>query len=601
MASSWDTTPAAPSRGQTAGSSWDRTQSTPIKPVPFEDPGFMQSVLIGAGRTFDQIGKGARQVYYGITGNAEAQRKLAEEAAYEDSLYKPLQEHRPFATGTGEALPGMILAGAGGTTLGANVLRQSLASAAPAALSYGSLGDRLQNAGWQATAGAALPLIGAAGKTAYAAAEPFMKLGQEKIIGRLLNSVAGDDAAVVTARLRAAAPVVKGSLPTAAQVAENGGIAALERSASAVNPQAYAARQVDQSLARKAALQKIAGTPQQMADALLARDTAVAPMYGSAKNANYVIDTTLDNLLQRPMVNDAMVQAKSLAENQGRTFAFKVDPSNPYSGLGITGNPNTYVNGHGLQDLKMAMDGMLSDPTGGFAGAQGATLRNLRGQVIDWMEGANPAFKEARTTYSDMSRPINQMQIGQSLYEKLSPALSDFGALGKDTPGRYAQALREAEQTAKQATGFPGATLADVMTPDQMGILNGVGTDLARVANAQNLGRGVGSDTVQKLGMQNIATQSGMPTVMGLVTKIGSHPLGWVYDDVNREMARKLADTLLSPSMAADMMDNAVPTLMQNSPQARALLANTLMRTSALTGPAGAAAQQVLTPALTAE
>ena len=529
MASSWDQTQVAPGAqaAPAAGSAWDTTPAVAPAQVPFDDPGILKSILIGAGRTFDQIGKGTKQAYYGVTGNTQAQQQLAKEVASDDAAYAPLQQARPFSTGTGEALPAIIGGGTGGATLGATMLRQAVASAAPSLLSYGSASDRLKGAGWNAAGAAAVPLLGVAGKTAYAAAEPFWQGGQDAIIGRTLNRVAGSDAATAAANMASATPAIPGSLPTAAQVANNGGIAALERSAAAVNPAAYTTRAMEQAAARKAALSSIAGTPQQMADALTARDAAAAPFYGPAKNANYVIDPTLDNLLQRPMVNDAMGQAQALAENQGRSFAFKVNPSNPYSGLGINGNPNTYVSGHGLQDLKMAMDGMLSDPTNGFAGANGATLRNLRGQVVDWMEGANPAFRDARTTYANMSLPINQMQIGQALSEKLAPALSDFGALGSETGARYAAALRDAEQTARTATGFPAATLDSVMTPQQMSLINGVGTDLARKATAQNLGRGAGSDTVQKLAMQNIAAQSGMPSTMGALTSGLSKPLGW--------------------------------------------------------------------------
>ncbi len=77
------------------------------------------------------------------------------------------------------------------------------------------------------------------------------------------------------------------------------------------------------------------------------------------------------------------------------------------------------MSGQSLQDLKMAIDAMLKDPTSGIAGKEAAVVQGLRSQLLTWMEGANPAFKAARTQYADMSKPINQMEIGQALRDKL--------------------------------------------------------------------------------------------------------------------------------------------------------------------------------------
>ena len=598
-APAWDdiaATPGVQTQAASGAPAWDAIPASLAPQAAPEDPGFLHSVAIGAGRTLDRAGKGLQQLYYGVTGNNEEQAKLEARAAQDDSAYAALQHQRPWATGIGESLPSAVMPLGGGATLGANIVRQAIGGAVPGLLSYGSAPERLQSAGWGAVGGAVVPSAVAIGKTLKAAVQPLYSSGQDAILGRLLNRVAGDGAPQAQSAMSAAAPVVPGSFPTAGQVSGNGGIAALERSSSAANPTPYAQRQLEQAAARKEALQSIAGTPQQMADALLARDKAVEPLYYPAKNANYVVDDALSNLTNRPTVKKALTQAQTLAEDKGRPFAFNVTPSNPYSGLGIQGNPNTYVNGHGLQDLKMAMDGMLTDPTGGFAGAQGNTLRDLRGNLIGWMENANPAFKTARQTYSDLSKPINQMQIGKELSEKLSPALSDFGANGSETASKYANALREAEQTARSATGFPAATLENTLTPGQMDILNGVGTDLARKVNSQNLGRGTGSNTAQNIAMQNIAAQSGMPSAMGLVTKIGGKPLDWIYHQYESDMQRKLAEALLNPQQGAQLMQNVQPTFMQNHQALKNGLAQALMRSSFGAGPTANAVQQYLSP-----
>lgn len=554
--------------------------------APFEDPGFGQTLLIGAGRTFDRIGKGAQQMYYGATGDKKALADLKARAESDDAAYAPLRKARPFATGIGESLPSLALPGGGAATLWGNVARMGAAGAIPGMLEYGSIDDRLTRGATGFAAGASIPVLGAAFKTGKAFAEPLYKSGREQVIGRVLNQVGGGDAAAIASRLRSAAPLVPGSMPTAAQVAESGGIAALERAAAQANPQAYTTRAMEQASARLNALRGIAKDDAAMAAAKAARSEASGPLFSQATKAAYTVDDKLENLLKRPAVQQAMSRAKTLAENEGRTFSFNVSPSNPFSGLGIKGNDSTKISGQALQDLKMAMDEMLSDPSSGFAGKSGDAVRSLRGQLLSWMEGANPVFKQARTTHAQMSKPINQMEVGNYLLDKVQPALSDFGALGQESGAQYARALRNADQTVRAATQFKGnKTLTDVMTPEQMGTLNAIGEDLARKANAQNLGRGVGSDTFQKLSMNNIAQQSGMPRLAGGLLEFPgiSRATRWIYQGADEKAQGLLSDALLDPKQAADLMQRVSEQgLLKNSPKTRKVVEQSLLRSGLL-------------------
>jgi len=554
--------------------------------VPFEDPGLGKTLLIGAGRTFDRIGKGAQQMYYSATGDDKALADLKAQAESDDAAYAPLKKARPFATGVGESLPSMAIPGGGAATLWGNVARMGAAGAIPGMLEYGSVEDRLKRGATGAVAGASVPVLGAAFKTGKAFAEPLYKSGREQVIGRVLNQVGGDDAAAIASRLRGARELVPGSIPTAGQVAESGGIAALERAASQANPQAYTERAMQQASARLNALRGIAGDDAAIAAAKAARSEASGPLFQQATKAAYTVDDKLANLLKRPAVQQAMGRAKTLAENEGRTFTFNVNPSNPFSGLGIKDNKSTQISGQALQDLKMAMDEMLSDPASGFAGKSGDAVRSLRGQLLGWMEGANPVFKRARTTHSAMSKPINQMQVGQFLLDKVQPALSDFGALGQESGAQYARALRNADQTVRAATQFKGnKTLTDVMTPDQMGTLNAIGQDLARKANAQNLGRGVGSDTFQKLSMNNIAQQSGMPRLAGGLLEFPgiSRATRWIYQGADEKAQGLLSDALLNPAQAADLMRKVSEQgLLKGSPKTRKVVEQALLRSGLL-------------------
>lgn len=561
--------------------------------APAEDPGIMMSTLIGAGRTIDRVSKGAQQAYYGaksqfesptlsslVTGKTPSQIKLDElkkEAESDDAIYKPLAALRPWSTGIGEALPSMIIPAGGSATLLGNAGRMALAGGLPGALEYGSLGERATRAGIGAAAGAAAPVAGAAVKSAWSLAEPLWQGGRNAIAGRTLNRVAGDAAPQVAGRMSSAASIVPGSIPTAAEVAENGGIAALQRSASASNPSAYTQRAMEQSSARLNALRGIAGTDADMASAVAARGAATDPLYALADAGIAPVDSFFKSLQARPQFQAAVNRAQELAKNGGLADIFFRDSA---------GKPIGLI-GQGAHFIKKALDEASEFGSTQYTSKQAAIAANSTNDLFQkWLTQSVPAYGTARDAFARASRPINQMQIGQELLGKLEGPLADFGGLGNETGARYALALRNADQTAASATGFPGAKLDSVMSPTQMKSLAGIGEDLARKANAQNLGRGVGSDTFQKLSMQNIAQQSGMPALTsGLLSLPGvSRATNWVYRDTDQKLQGLLADALLNPAAAAKLMTDADKRMLQNSPLARRLLEQSAVRGTGLLG-----------------
>lgn len=587
--SAWDSTPVDLTKAQASTSAWDATPNHAPEVIPPEDPGVGQSLLIGAGRTFDRIGKGFQQLYYGARGDKKNLATLAQDAASDDKAYAGLQSVRPWSTGIGEALPSMVAPGTGGATLGTQMLRMGAAGAIPKWLEYGSLEDRAKAAALNGAAGAAMPALGVAAKTTYAAAEPFLKGGQEAILGRTLNRVAANEGGNVgdaITRLKNAAPVVPGSMPTAAQVTENGGIAALERSARAVNPAAYTARTLEQQFARKQALQGIANTPENLQIAEALRANASTPWYDFAKRGSVDVTPQVANIIDRIPAN-AQSAAENIARIKGEpigTLGLTSQQAKPpiFIGQGEVPPVPPTISGNALHYLKLGLDdtiGSAADATSGIGKNQLGALTGLSDSFNGMINSQLPGYQTARTVFSNLSQPINQMQVGQALYNKMVPALADHGALGTETAARYAAALRDAEQVARKATGQTGATLESVLTPEQMNTVNGVAKDLARTANAANLGKDGGSDTVQKLAMQNIAQQSGMPTVMGGLTKLFGSPLDWAYRNVSDEMAQKMARALLNPQEAGMLMTGTQPLL---NPAVSQNLGRALMRVGAV-------------------
>jgi len=481
--------------------------------------------------------------------------------------------------------------------------------------------ETLQNIGLGAGAGAAVPTLVRGAQVAKAALDPFSQAGQNRIIGRAMNAAAGNEAPQALQNLRNAAELVPGSAPTAGQAAANPGIAALERTATATDPVAMnemARRVALQNEARQAALQ---GVAPDRAAAVSARDAATNALYGQADSATIAITPELQALMQRPSMRDAQARAYQAALERGMApaggstaaagsgsprFAAQTpspmnpagialgrempSPMNPSGIVGVAPEPvqaaipavgaaprqtlvrggqaPTPMNPSGIAPtisgrdahlIKMSLDDMVNaSPMTGIGGNELRAIQGTRGEFLDQIGQQVPAYTQARQTYAQLSRPVNQADIAEEIAKRATNFRGDI------TPAAYARALRD--ETAQKVTGQANATMAGAMEPGQMATLNAIKDDLLRADFAQTAGKGVGSDTVQKLAYSNLLNQSGLPSMVtafprsigvgGVLQRLGD--VG--YKSANEEMKAKLAQALLNPQSAADLMEAGVVT-----------------------------------------
>lgn len=464
---------------------------------------------------------------------------------------------------------------------GANTLKGAtlIGGATGALTNKGSLEDRAKSAGMGAAGG----LIGASLPYAANVAEKvFAPFGstksKEKVIGGLLNTVTGDRAERVADRLINAKQLVPGSEPTAAEVGLSGGLASLQRAMSAANPEAYTHRGLQQSAARVGAIRNIAKDEQELQKAIGYRDSTVKPIYNEADAAHVPGDDELVNLMGR-LPKGTMQRAQDIArmENKPIQFGKNVPATQRESGLlDAKGNPILVdvpaeyqgISGRGIDLIKKAIDDRLDPQTTSIGKSTRNASKGVKDDLLAWADAKIPKYAEARQTYQALSRPIDQMKVGQELLNRLEPALARHGALGSESKAMYARALNDVRgNLVKQSTGGISKKLEDVMTPEQMQALNAVAQDLARKANAENLGRGVGSNTFQNFALNGIAQAAGVPSaVNGLLqlfapTRYAANTLNAVgkkmYEGSEREMKNMLADALLNPKETARLMAQA--------------------------------------------
>lgn len=524
----------------------------------------------GMGKSFADIGRSVKRV-----GNMIGIGDYDQAAAKADAeLDKPLMN-----TGAGQA--GKVVGDIALTAVPAFRAQQAVSSGLQAGARF------LPRAAAAATRGAA-PYVGAAGSGAVAGAalspedmsggaatgllagvggevggrvlsagyggakailEPLYERGRERILKRTLERFAADPAAV-----RAAAQnpqvLVPGVMPTLAEATMDPGIAQLQRGAAASSPDvasALAGSRGRQIAGYRTVLDDMAGNDGRREFFTAARDDAADSLYAQARAGTLqmtpALQAQVQQLMQKPSIQAAMAEARKLAREKGITL----------------NNPSGSVNG------LMFVDDALGDQIGAASRAGNnqlaSALKNTQEELRAFLDQAAPAYGAARRTYAAESRPINQMAIAQELRDRVVPALAENNpALARVNANSYATALRDADATAKRATGLRSAKMEDVMDPAQMQALRGIENDMSRYAAAQDLARVPGSPTAQYLGAQNVLRQFmgplGLPqsAADSMVGRVAAGAMGLPFKLTQSQTEQLLARALTEPQTAARIM-----------------------------------------------
>jgi len=615
-------------------------EKAPVDWSADEMPGWKQ-VAAGAGKTVMDTGMGINQIL-GITSQEEVDASLQNDQALMQTgggVTGNVAGHVGMALGPGAMLKGMSMipkAAPYASTL--NNLGNAIM--APKTVTGGAAvggaymgtqpvqtgGSRMENMAYGAGFGGAVPLLINSLRGGKAFLEPRSEAGRSNIAGRVLRQQAGENADDVSVRMSNASEIVPGSQPTAGEVADNAGIARLQRAVAAKDPLAnFNERAIDQRIARANAVKEIAGTPEDMAAAEAARKKATAPLYNQVNKSDAVVDPTrtanlIDRIIKNNQGRSKLVKAltevrESMATHfpaeqrakeawdglnavvgkrmsaadleavkkartiMNRVKMGKIDADEALAQLkGIKGESKTaseaidyattrmkdadYVlmeNPRQLQSASKNIGDLINAKGPGGEKVNEAIVKELttiKKSLDHQINKAEPAYGAAQKEFADASKPINQMKVAQELEKKLIPALTE----NRQTADSYATVLRDKDRLAAKATGFKRAKLDDVMTPEQMQVLNNVKDDAARSANVDILGKGGGSDTVEKLSMGNLLDQAAMPRwAQNMPFMKGLKDFGGLglYGDSDAQIRSVLARALLNPQEGARLMNSA--------------------------------------------
>lgn len=487
------------------------------------------------------------------------------------------------------ATGGLALKGVMPAVTYAGKIAQGAGIGAVAGATTPSVKPGLAETGEQAAMGAAFgggipavaPAVAAAGRGAYRMfVEPLTESGRTAIKGRVYAEAAGDRApAIINALRDPTNTIVPGSMPTAGQAAVPAGSAewaALQKSASQVAPSDYLARTDAQKAAQLAQVRTVGGTPADLTRAEGTRSANALNNYGVATTAGIDQDMAqamapqIENLMQRPIMQAARQDAAQWAAN--RSLA----------------TPD-FGSVEGLDYLKKALDRQIASTakrTDAVGQADLATLMQNKSDLLATVKEIAPAYDTARVAFAKDSVPVNQMQVGQYLENKLTPALGEdaklraagFAGAVKDAPGTLRRSLDNAPRYQE---------LTQVLTPKQVSAVNSVVDDLARNARFEDmatLGSRAGPNAVDAV--SSSVTQAGgggkIPNPLSRVVTVANAIISRVEGKMDKKLAMELAQEMLNPSTTANAL--AAAGLRQKSAEQTAKTVNKLRPIMTSTG-----------------
>ena len=511
-------------------------------PDPTEGMGGVEKFAAGMGKAFADLGRGAGQ-YVGLADRADV--------AEARRLDRPLMNTGAGLAGniTGNVtalLPTALVPGAntytGAAAIGAATGALQQSESGSETLKNIALGGIVAPATIAAVRGGQALYQGAKGL-----AEPFTKAGQDRIAAEVLRRSATNPAKAIE-RAGRAKQLVPGSQSTLAQVAEDPGLAQLER--TMLNNPEYAGplqqRFGNQRVARLSAVKDVAGRGDHYDDIVKGRsifaneDYSKAMAQGVDQDMAKALQPQIESLLRRPSIQEAKAVAQKLAAESDQAL-------DDFSSI------------QGLDWLKKALDNKISAASKPGSSIGDAELRGLvqtKNDLMATLEQIAPAYKEANQNFAAMSQQVNSMDVARALLDKLNKPGARYMQPGtaKEMGDAYSTELAKSFDSVKKATGM-NKDITQVMAPQDIAALENVARDIGRKSFAETAGGARGSPTAQNLASQNMLRRllgpTGLPETWAestmLQTMLSPVQLGSKLSGADQKIMERITQGLLDP------------------------------------------------------
>jgi hypothetical protein len=307
----------------------------------------------------------------------------------------------------------------------------------------------------------------------------------------------------------------------------------LQAEVAARMPTEYRERDIANKAARERALGAIAQDDAAMAAAQQARFNVSNPLYQAAEQGVADVSgvlTAVDDLIAKNPGNAELL--REMREIRRGLIADKK-----------TGALRTDA-----KEITSVIDGLKAR----LAKEDNKFIRDQLKQVRELLVDAVPGYRTAQEAFGQASKPINVMQVGQYLEGKLKPAIETPVA---ERAGVFSQAVKEAPTTLKRSTGQSRYTqLTQVLTPDQVKVVEGIRKDLAREAEftSQAKAGAAGGKAVPA------AELSKSPAFFSRIATLANTIIDRLQGKINEKVAMELATEMLDPKLAADVLEKAL-------------------------------------------
>jgi hypothetical protein len=353
----------------------------------------------------------------------------------------------------------------------------------------------------------------------------------------LVDATEGRGQAIVNA-LRNYDEYVQGGMPTAGVAASPVGstrYAALQQEVA--NRQAMTTPYRERDIANKAARERALGTIAQddvaMAAAIKDRKTVSDPLYKAAEqgvaDVSGVVKVVDDLIAKNPGNTELLREMREIRR-------------------GLTADKKTGVLRTDAKEITSVIDGIKAR----LAKEDNKFIKGQLKEVRELLADAVPGYRAAQESFGQASKPINIMQVGQYLEGKLKPAIETPVA---ESAGRFSQALKDAPTTIKRSTGQSRfQQLSEILTPDQVKIVEGIKKDLAREAEftSQATAGTKGGKAVPA------AELSKSPAFFSKIVTLANTIIDSLQGRINEKVAIELATEMLDPKLAADVLEKAL-------------------------------------------
>lgn len=437
-------------------------------------------------------------------------------------------------------------------------------------------GEKAEQVGLGAAMGGALPAAWEAakpvGRVIRNLVDPSLPGGLERAAGRMGNVNAGDKRDEIIALLTKAKANVPNSPITAGEAsvpANSAEFAAFQEMAKRANPSIYTGDkglEGAQEAAKQAALDSFGLDKTALAAAVEKRSANAKANYGVAGKELVKKDAELAALMERPSMDKVMARAADLSKERDKAFIVGKDAAEqiiPGKIVGENGRPlsQTVIPAEqskfpvdSLHNIKLAMDDLIKNPERfGIGASEASAIGDTRRKLIEWIGNKSDAYDVARTGFSAESKPINEMQVGQYLRDKLSTPLE-----AGQRPAAFAQATKDAPRTIKNAVGNSiYDELGQVLQPKNEAMVNAVLADLQNNAAYKELARSGATAAGKNVG---VAMPEAPPT--GMFNPKLSVMRALINRVVGKEHGRVLetaGEMMTTPEIMAKAMENAKP------------------------------------------